>query len=213
VPKNSTLPSRMPIFPLPNVVLFPGVFLPLHIFEPRYRNMIGDALKGDRLIGMVLLREMQNPTDEQFPSTYSTGCAGLITHAEQLADGRYNVVLRGYEKFRIHAEDRQHSYRVADIESIPEPLSTSQQAVLQTSRQRMELLLDRRNKRSESALPRDMPDVELVNTLSQYLEFDPIEKQALLESDGIISRCHALIDLLQMHQLISSQPNSLRSTQ
>ena len=175
--------------------------------------MIGDALNGDRLIGMVLLREVQRPTNEQNPPIYSTGCAGLIMHAEQLADGRYNVVLRGYEKFRIRAEGQQHSYRIADIEPISESLSSSQQEDLRTSRQRIELLIDQSNQGPESKLPRDIPDVELVNALSQHLEFDPIEKQALLESDGILARCHTLIGLLQMRQLVSSQPNSLRTPQ
>ena len=175
--------------------------------------MIGDALNGDRLIGMVLLREVTRPTNEQTPPIYSTGCTGLITHAEKLADGRYNVVLRGYEKFRIHTEGQQHSYRIADIEPISEPLSSNQQENLRTSRQRMELLIDQNKGGPESKLPRDIPDVELVNALSQHLEFDPIEKQALLESDGILARCHTLIDLLQMRQLASPQPNSLRTLQ
>ena len=76
----------IPIFPLPNVVLFPNVFLPLHIFESRYRDMVRDALTGDRIIGMVLLREMQDTDVDSCSSVYSIGCAGLITHCEQLKD-------------------------------------------------------------------------------------------------------------------------------
>src|ERR1051325_687003 len=99
------LPPIIPIFPLPNAVLFPNVYLPLHIFEPRYRAMVSDALKGDRIIGMVLLQPGYESQYEGRPPVYTTGCAGLITHAEPLADGRYNIVLRGIAKFRITAED------------------------------------------------------------------------------------------------------------
>src|SRR5688572_30512693 len=98
------LPSTIPIFPLPNVVLFPNVFLPLHIFEPRYRQMVSDALAGERLIGMVLLQPGYEENYERSPAVYDVGCAGLITHVERLSDGRFNIVLRGLERFRIIGE-------------------------------------------------------------------------------------------------------------
>ena len=82
------LPPIVPVFPLPNVVLFPNVFLPLHIFEPRYRQMVEDALNGDRIIGMVLLRPGWEGDYEGRPPVYPVGCAGVVTHAERLADGR-----------------------------------------------------------------------------------------------------------------------------
>src|SRR5437588_739379 len=87
----------LPLFPLPNVVLFPNVFLPLHIFEPRYREMVGDALAGDRMIGMVLLKPGWERDYEGQPPVYPIGSSGLITHAERLSDSRYNIVLRGVE--------------------------------------------------------------------------------------------------------------------
>ncbi len=91
------LPSTIPLFPLPNVVLFPHVTLPLHIFEPRYREMVSTALEGDRMIGMVLLRPGWEGDYEGRPPIYEVGCTGLITHAERTTDGRYNHVLRGLE--------------------------------------------------------------------------------------------------------------------
>src|SRR5215203_6967938 len=115
------LPATIPIFPLPNVVLFPNVFLPLHIFEPRYREMVADALDGDRLIGMVLLRPGWEGDYEGRPPVFPVGCAGVITHAERLADGRFNIVLRGMEKFRITREEGDKLYRLAHVESVPEP--------------------------------------------------------------------------------------------
>ncbi len=91
------LPPVIPVFPLPNVVLFPNVFLPLHIFEPRSREMVTDALAGDRIIGMVLLRPGYRADYEGRPAVYPIGTAGVITHSEALADGRFNIVLRGIE--------------------------------------------------------------------------------------------------------------------
>ena len=113
------LPPTIPIFPLPNVVLFPNVFLPLHIFEPRYRAMVGDALRDDRIIGMTLLQPGYETNYEGRPPVYQVGCAGLITHSELLADGRYNIVLRGMEKFRIAGEDDSRPYRLARIDALP----------------------------------------------------------------------------------------------
>src|SRR5919109_2536780 len=110
----------LPIFPLPNVVLFPNVFLPLHVFEPRYREMVADAVSSDRLIGMVLLRPGWEHDYEGRPPVYSVGCSGVITHVERLPDGRYNIVLRGLERFRILAEDHTRRYRRAAVEPLGE---------------------------------------------------------------------------------------------
>ena len=86
------LPQSIPIFPLPNIVLFPNVCLPLHIFELRFRKLVADALQGDRIIGMVLLRPGWERDYEGRPSVYPIGCAGLITNFERLGDGRYNII-------------------------------------------------------------------------------------------------------------------------
>src|SRR4030095_9548216 len=102
----------LPLFPLPNVVLFPNVFLPLHIFEPRYREMVADALASDPLIGMVLLKPGWEQEYEGRPPVYPIGCSGVITHVDQLPDGRYNIVLRGGERFRIVEEDFGRAYRL-----------------------------------------------------------------------------------------------------
>ena len=119
------LPSEIPIFPLPNVVLFPSALLPLHIFEPRYRAMVADALEGERLIGMVMLRPgWESVLRAARPTSIRSGAPGFITHAERLADGRYNIMLRGLEKFRITderpAREGAEQYRIARIESIKE---------------------------------------------------------------------------------------------
>jgi Lon protease-like protein len=199
------LPTQIPVFPLPNVVLFPNVFLPLHIFEPRYRAMVADALDGDRIIGMVLLRPGWESDYEGRPAVYPVGCAGLVTHVERHADGRYNIVLRGLEKFRILDEDTSRSYRIARIESLAEDLTESQRAAVRVERRRLEALLvpQPEGRGVDPKMPPSMPDEDLVNALAQYLELEPVEKQALLERDGLVARCRSLIELLEMKVLAS----------
>src|SRR5262249_47035395 len=193
------LPPTIPIFPLPNVVLFPNVFLPLHIFEPRYRKMVDEALNGDRIVGMVLLRPGWERDYEGRPPVYPVGCAGVITHAERLADGRFNIVLRGMEKFRVVGEDTSRSFRLAHVSAMPEAISETERAEIRGERRRLEtLLVPQPDSPSEARVPTSMPDEDLVNALAQYLEFEPVEKQALLERDGLLARCRSLLELLEM---------------
>jgi uncharacterized protein len=199
------LPPTIPLFPLPNVVLFPTVSLPLHIFEPRYREMVADALEGDRIIGMALLRPGWESSYDGRPPIYPVGCAGLITHAEQLADGRYNIVLRGLEKFRLVREHEHGSYRTADVDPIMEHLSDRDRDLVRLERQRLEELLvpQPEGRGVDRKMPRSMSDEDLVNALAQYLELEIVEKQALLERDGLVARCRSLIDLLEMKVIVA----------
>jgi hypothetical protein len=195
------LPPTLPLFPLPDVVLFPTVFLPLHIFEPRYRDMVRDALAADRIIGMTLLKPGHEQEYEGRPPIYAVGCAGLITHHERLADGCYNIVLRGLARFRVHREDHSRSYRLAHVESLPDPLSEIERLVLHEERHRLETLLVPLVEGGESQIPANLPDDHLVNALAQYLDFETIERQALLEHDGLLARCRSLIELIEMKLL------------
>ncbi len=197
------LPSTIPIFPLPNVVLFPNVFLPLHIFEPRYRAMVGDALRGDRIIGMVLLQPGCDASGEGRPPVFPIGCAGVITHAEPLNDGRFNIVLRGLERFRITGEDGGGTYRMAQIDALPEMTPEDHRGELRRHRNRLEALLAVAIERAgaEPRFPPAVPDEDLVNALAQYIELDPLERQALLEREGVLARCRALIELLEMRTI------------
>jgi Lon protease-like protein len=198
------LPGTIPIFPLPNVVLFPNVFLPLHVFEPRYRTMVADALEGDRIIGMVLLQPGYEANYEGRPPVFAIGCAGVITHSEPLGDGKYNIVLRGLERFRLLGEDNDRAYRLAHIDVLPEDVPEGHRGELRRHRQRLEALLAAALERSgsEPRFPPAVADEDLVNALAQYLELDPLERQALLEQDGVLARCRALMDLLEMKTLI-----------
>jgi Lon protease-like protein len=200
------LPPVIPIFPLPNAVLFPNVFMPLHIFEARYRAMVSDALAGDRIIGMVLLKAGFEADYKGQPPIYPVGCAGVITHSEPLPDGRFNIVLKGMEKFRVTAEDRSRSYRLATIESLPERVADAERAELHRLRQRLEALLAAAVEREggEPKFPPAVADEDLVNALAQYMGLEPLERQALLERDGLLARCRGLIELLEMKTLGSN---------
>ena len=199
----------LPLFPLPNVVLFPNVFLPLHIFEPRYREMVADAVASDRMIGMVLLRPGWERDYEGRPAVYPVGCSGVLTHVERLSDGRSNLVLRGLERFRILDEDHKRSYRRAAIEPLRERLlDADDRAVIRRQRAKLESMLapplDRVG--ADSTMPSSMSDEDLVNALAQYLDFEPLEKQALLEKASLRTRAESLVELLEMKIMIARTP-------
>lgn len=215
----------LPLFPLPNVVLFPNVFLPLHIFEPRYREMVADAIDNDRMIGMVLLKAGWEHEYDASPAIYPIGCSSVITHVERLDDGRYNIVLRGVERFRILEENHERRYRRALIEPLVErTLGAADRAALQQQRSRLEVLLapsiDRDLGQSPTAranasapgpdpmIPAGMADEELVNALAQYLDLEPIEKQALLERQCLRSRAESLVELLEMKLMLGRTPGA-----
>jgi Lon protease-like protein len=199
----------LPLFPLPNVVLFPNVFLPLHVFEPRYREMVADAIAGDRMIGVVLLRPGSEREYEGRPPVYPIGCSGVITHFEKLTDGRYNIVLRGLDRFRIVEEDHARSYRRAITETLHESdLAGGDREVLRLQRVKLESLLTPAVERSgtDPKTSSAMTDEDLVNALAQYLDLEPLEKQALLERNGLRSRAESLVELLEMKMMAARTP-------
>jgi Lon protease-like protein len=197
----------LPLFPLPNVVLFPNVFLPLHIFEPRYREMVADAAASDRMIGMVLLRPGWERDYEGRPSIYPIGCSGVMTHVERLQDGRYNLVLRGLERFRILEEDHSRSYRRAVVEPLHErALSRDERDAIRSHRTKLETMLAPAIIGGDAKIPAAMSDEDLVNALAQYLDLEPLEKQALLEQRSLRSRAESLVELLEMKILMAKTP-------
>ncbi len=193
---DMTLPATIAIFPLQQVVLFPNSTAPLHIFEPRYRAMVADALEGDSIIGMVLLQPGHEAEYEGRPPVYAVGCAGVIIAAEKLPDGRYNIVLEGRVKFRVLSEDASRSYRLAEVEALPEAVEVSDRP----------LLAERRKQLEETLLsifpgmqlpPSDLSDEEVVDGLSLVLPLEPAHRQELLEVDGPVERALRLIRRLR----------------
>jgi Lon protease-like protein len=195
--KAGALPATIPIFPLQDVMLFPNVPRPLHSFEPRYRAMVADALKGDRIIGMVLLQPGWEADYEGRPPVYAIGCAGVIAESEQLPDGRYIIVLQGLVKFRIHSEDQSRPYRLARVEALPEAPNEKERAALKERRPRLMALLAASDVRGSASPVPGLADEDLVNALAQHLDFDPGDRQALLERNGPLARSDRLIELLE----------------
>ena len=192
---DGVLPQSIPLFPLQDVVLFPGVSRPLHIFEPRYREMVTDAVQGDGVIGMVMLQPGHEADYEGNPPIFPVGCAGDITEAEELDDGRWVIVLRGSVKFRVVGEDHSRAYRVADVEAIADPLADDDRAALGSRRPQLAEVYSTIAPGSEPP-PDDISDEVLVNGLAQLLDLDPLDRQELLEASGPLARAVALLDLL-----------------
>jgi hypothetical protein len=198
-PPAGGVPDVIPIFPLEAATLFPNGTYPLHIFEPRYRAMVADALKGNRMIGMVTLRPGYEADYEGRPPIFPIGCAGLITEYEELPDGRYNIVLGGLVKFRVVSEDDSRPYRLARIERIPETLDDRKTAALSSARTRLEALLDAlSDKLPVGDPPPGMPDETLVDLLSQFVPLDERgARQRLLELEDPLARADAIIGVLE----------------
>lgn len=196
-------PFRVPVFPLAGGVLFPHSQLPLHIFEPRYRAMVTDALNGEGLIAMVQPRE-----NGSRPPLFEIGCLGQIVESEALEDGRYNVVLEGVKRFRIVREvPVQTAYRQIEIdlaafavdEDEPDPLASIQRASLeQEARRYAEALGYAVDWNAVSRLDDEL----LVNGIAQIAPFDVGSKQALLEAGTIADRADLLVQFMQFQVLV-----------
>jgi Lon protease-like protein len=201
-------PGTIPVFPLTGTLLLPGTLLPLNIFEPRYRNMVADALEGERHIGMIqpfVPRADNWPALElppENPELYTVGCAGRIERSEPQPDGRYEIVLRGIGRFRVRRElppvrgyrrvEADYSEFTADLD---EP-----ETFVDPSR----LLAAVRSFGAAHGLEFDhdllaaLPGISLLNGLAVALPFRPEEKQALLEAAGPAEREGLLLALMGM---------------
>jgi uncharacterized protein len=192
---------RVPIFPLAGAILFPRSQLPLHIFEPRYREMVSDAIDGAGRIAMIQPQRLDD--DNQAP-LYQVGCVGELAGVEELEDGRYNIVLLGTNRFRLVGETAVDApYRCADIDveafddSEPSPLSLAERAEVEREARRlgdaMGLAVD------WNAVSR-LDDEMLVNAIAQVAPFDVGAKQALLEEVTLGGRADLLVQLMQFHR-------------
>ena len=190
------LPAEIPLFPLPETTLFPGVARPFVIFEPRYREMIADALKGDRIIGMVRLRPGFEKDYEGRPPVYVVGCAGRIEKHEQLPDGRYIILLQGLTPFRVLSEDQRKPYRLARVEAVPDRLTEQERLPLSALRNRLASLLPTVLPLGVDPPDMSLEDDEYVNVLAQNLRMSEDDRQDLLERSSLVARAQALVDRL-----------------
>jgi len=196
------IPKIIPVFPLPDLVFFPKIYLPLHIFEPRYRQMVMDAKSGDQMIGMALLKEGWENKYDQNPAIFPVGCVGRMIKLERLEDGRFNIVLYGLKKFIIQDEFFDRSYRQAAVELLgprteaPATIGTELKVYLIRLLKEYGLLV-KIEQQLELLVKSHLDDEALVYTLSFALNFTPLEKQFLLEAEDLDQQGHRLADLIQ----------------
>jgi len=190
----------VPIFPLAGAILFPRSQLPLHIFEPRYRDMVRDAMEGPARIAMI---QPVNVESESAP-LYAVGCVGEIVGVEELDDGRYNIVLLGSNRFRLVSEvESEAAYRCAEVDieafddSEPAPLSLGERAEVEREARR---LGDALGLAVDWEAVARLDDEMLVNAIAQVAPFDPGAKQALLEELTLGGRADLLVQLMQFHR-------------
>ena len=193
---------RVPLFPLPGAILFPRAQLPLHIFEPRYREMVKDAIDGPGRIAMIQPHRLD---DDNRAPLYEVGCVGELVGVEELDDGRYNIVLLGSNRFRIVRETEvDAAYRCAevDIEAFddeePPPLEMIQRAEVEREARK---LGDAMGLAVDWAAVARLDDEMLVNAIAQVAPFDVGAKQALLEQETLDGRADLLVQLMQFHRM------------
>ncbi len=198
--RAADLPQVIPVFPLPGAILLPRGQLPLNIFEPRYLNMIDDAMGGDRLIGMV------QPAGgaPSLPALSGVGCVGKITSFAETSDGRYLITLTGVCRWRLTAElPVQTPYRQvrADFAPFEADLTPAPDDPTEDRSDLMDALhrwLERRGMDVDWDAAREAPAEALVNSLAMALPFEPAEKQALLEAVSVQDRLTALTAVLSI---------------
>jgi Lon protease-like protein len=190
------LPAEIPLFPLPETTIFPGVSRPLLIYEPRYREMIADALKGNRIIGMVRLRPGFEKDYEGRPPIYAIGCAGRIEKYEELPDGRYVILLHGLTPFRVNSESQGRPYRLGRVETVPDRLPDGDRLALSSLRNRLAAALVTVLPFGVEPPDPSLDDEEFVNLLAQNLPMSEDARQDLLERSSLVARAQALLDSL-----------------
>ncbi len=207
VPREAVrIPDVVPVFALPAVVFFPRTYLPLHIFEPRYREMVADASREGQCIGMALLKEGWEADYYGNPPIYGMGCVGRLLHVEALSDGRSNILLQGLERFEIEEELTDKSYRRARIALKPLDGDRTLDAPARTRllEQLQHYVSLRENSHVwQEFLGQSVSDDSLIQTISSHLDCTPLERQFLLESEHLRQQAGRIIDLIQfkLHEL------------
>lgn len=191
--------TRLSIFPLPGALLFPGMQLPLHVFEPRYRALVSDAMARDRRIAMIQPRRTEQGGTSEKPPLFRIGCIGRIANVEALDDGRYNLVLEGVARFRLIRElDVTTPFRQIEAELIEEPEDDSfgiaDRASLELESRRF---ADAQGYAVDWEAVTRLDDEALVNGIAQIAPFDAAAKQALLEAANLGQRAELIVQLMQ----------------
>jgi Lon protease-like protein len=208
-PEFESLPATLPIFPLTGVLMLPRGRLPLNIFEPRYLNMVTDAMGGNRMFGMVQPFAAQAEDAGGEPTVYPTGCAGRITHFEETEDGRFILSLRGVCRFCIVEEvPTIRGYRRCAVDWEPFARDLTKPEDFTIDRERLVMAV--RAYFSAKGLEANWEAIEkakdehLVTSIAMLCPFDPSEKQALLEATDLITRAALLTTIVEMAALDNS---------
>ena len=210
--KISDLPQVVPLFPLSGAILFPRAALPLNIFEPRYLNMIDDALAADRVIGMI----QPAPDDKalETPRLSEVGAIGRIMSFSETDDGRYLITLTGVCRFRVARELPQAKpYRqaLAAYDDFAEDLKQPHVRIdREKLRHALRRYIDLHGYQADWSAVDEAPPEALVNIVAALCPFDAVAKQALLEAPSVADRCDALIALLEWDAGGDAQPRSLQ---
>jgi uncharacterized protein len=187
-------PQRISIFPLTGAILFPGMQLPLHIFETRYRALVSDSMARDRMIGII-----QPKKQNKIPQLFDVGCLARIGEVEALDDGCFNIIIEGLRRFSLTREltvntpFRQIEARMWDEEEIHEALSPVERASLEIESRRF---ADAQGYSVDWNGVSQLDDYSLVNAIAQIAPFDAAAKQALLETKHLNERSELIIQLM-----------------
>jgi len=199
-PETRQIPSVIPLFPLPHTVFFPKTYLPLYVFEPRYRQMVREAAASHRMIGMVLLKDGWESDYQGRPKIFSMGVVGRMVAVQSLSDGRFNVLLQGLRRFEIQEEVAVESYRqarimVQEVAPLHATLPPEIRAEVLKSVSPF-LLFQEEGIALSNLLTQPVDDEALVHNLSFGIDFTPLEKQFLLEAETLAQQARRLLDLL-----------------
>jgi Lon protease-like protein len=205
-PESVPVPDVIPIFPLPRVVLLPSEVLPLHVFEPRYIELVRDAVASHQVIGMVEVLPGHEDELPQSPPVRDIGCVGFIASQEELEDGRFLLWLLGLERFRIERElEVATSYRQVQVQYEPTPESPKRLAGIRPLRQELRSLLptlvdlDDGSREQFSNHMAEVADAQLIALAAQILELPSERKQTLLEAANLSERFLMVYEDLYRH--------------
>jgi len=194
------IPSTIPLFPLPDVVLFPHMPLPLHVFEPRYRKMTSDVMASHKIIGMALLKPGWEQDYYGRPPVYPVGCAGVVEECRPLEDGRFNIRLKGVSRFRILSEQGGEPYRLASVEILKDEIGDA--TAVESGRRKVLAAIGRAADGPSFLVTQpELPAELFVNAVCQALSLSPVEKQSLLDCDTVGRRCARLLEILEFRLL------------
>jgi Lon protease-like protein len=202
----------VPVFPLPNVVLFPHAVVPLHVYELRYRILVRDALAGERLIALALLRPGWEAEYHGSPAFHDLGCLARFEAVEWLPDGCYELKLLGLSRVRLGAPVREHPYRAVRVELLPEAPYSEDDPVVRSEQRALRDLYRRLVGRPEGPVGGSGPGaglsfVSLVNGVCMAAPLDAGERLGLLALDSVVERGHRACELIA-HRLHPGGPSA-----